>query len=68
MAFFDENIYREPTWEEMLTEGFEFELYTFKGWIKGTFPSVLDNNKELDEYLPDDEMRLAHAITRIKKP
>ena len=66
MARFDENIYREPEWEEMLS-GVEFDLLTIRGWVTGTYPSILTENHQLDEYAPDNEMKLAHAITRIKK-
>ena len=61
--------YRDITDSEFAIEipnGKEFEMYSYGGWIKGTFPALLDQNKELDEYRPDDVQRLAHAITRIK--
>ncbi len=63
---FDESIYREPTEEECLS-GVEFEIYTYSGWVMGTYPSILLKNKELDEFGDDNEMKLAHAITRLLK-
>lgn len=66
MSFFDTNIYREATLEECIS-GVEFELYTWNGWVKGKYPEVLKENKDLDEFGDDNEMKLAHAITRIKK-
>lgn len=67
MPFFDENIYREPSIEEC-QNGLLFELYTHKWeWVSGYYPYVLDLNKELDEFGKDYEMKLVHAITRVKK-
>lgn len=65
MAFFDETKYREPTMEECIN-GLEFELLTHKGWVKGHYPYVLEANPELHEFDGDDEMKLAHAITRVE--
>lgn len=66
MAFFDEKIYREPTMEECMN-GLEFELMTMRGWVKGFYPDVLNLNSQLDEFNGDDGMKLAHAITRVKR-
>lgn len=63
---FDKEIYREPEMEECM-EGLEFELLTPKGWVTGFYPDVLNKNRELDEFNGDDEMKLAHAITRVKR-
>lgn len=65
MARFDETKYREPSMEEVM-EGLEFELLTPKGWVVGTYPYILSENRELDEFNGDDGMKLAHAITRVK--
>lgn len=56
--------YREPTIDECIN-GLEFELLTPIGYVKGFYPEVLKLNKELDQYI-DNEMKLAHAITRVK--
>ncbi len=66
MAMFDEKIYREPSMEEVM-DGLEFDLLTHRGWVTGFYPDILSKNRELDEFDGDDEMKLAHAITRIKK-
>ena len=49
-----------------IPNGMEFELYTMRGWIKGKYPAVLNQNPQLDEFGDDHMQKLAHAITRIK--
>lgn len=61
--------YRKITDQEFevdIPNGMEFELYTMRGWVKGTYPEVLDKNEQLEEFGDDYMMKLAHAITRIK--
>lgn len=66
MAFFDENIYREPSMDECIN-GLEFELLTPTGWVRGFYPEILDKNRELNKFEDNYEMKLAHAITRVKR-
>lgn len=64
---FDTTKYREPSFDECLQPGFEFEIAAWVpgGWVKGTYPSVLDKIHELDEFGNDYEQKLAHAIVRV---
>jgi hypothetical protein len=60
-----ENKYFKPDWKDITLEGYEIELDTWNGWVRGTFPEVLEKNSELDEYSPDDLQKLAHGIYRV---
>lgn len=57
--------HRTPSFEELFETGMEFELCTPRGWVSGTYPTVLDKNPELDEFGDDYEQKLAHAICRV---
>lgn len=63
----NESDYREPTVDECMVPGFQFEIYTHKGWVEGTYPTVFDANRGLDEFKDDAEQKCAHAMRRVRK-
>ncbi len=48
---------------------YEFELQTNKGWKKGIFPNLIEEESDnfglVEKYKHDIFMKLAHAITRV---
>lgn len=48
---------------------YEFELQTNKGWKKGIFPNLIEEESDnfglVEKYKQDIFMKLAHAITRV---
>lgn len=60
-----QNEYYTPNWDDIAIKGYEMEINTWNGWKRGTFPEILKENKELDEYGNDDIMKLAHAHIRV---
>ena len=60
--------YFTPEMQDFYLE-YEFELQTNKGWKKGIFPNLIeeepDNFGLVEKYKHDIFMKLAHAITRV---
>ena len=61
------NPYRTPTFEE-LQEGMELEIQTSYGWIKGTWPKVLEEDTHVNLFGGNTLLsRFNYATLRIKK-
>jgi hypothetical protein len=60
-----QNKYYTPELEELFL-GYSFELLTLDGWKSGTFPHLLSENKELNQYGKDEFLKLSHAVIRTK--
>lgn len=57
--------YYSPSIEDMRI-GYECEMQTNNGYIKGVYPDILECNTELNEFGKDSLMKAAHAILRTE--
>ena len=64
----EEQEYFIPEMHDFYLE-YEFELQTNKGWKKGIFPNLIEEESDnfglVEKYKHDIFMKLAHAITRV---